>query len=46
MSDETREEIEGLEPAKLFRIALGDSADDPGAARRAEDEGGQHKWRW
>ena len=39
MSDDSNDDIEGLEPKKLFREAVGDVSGDPDAARReAEDE--------
>ena len=38
MSDDTKERIEGLEPTKLFRVALGDASGDPEAAERVAEE--------
>jgi predicted Ser/Thr protein kinase len=38
MPDDEKERIEGLEPKSLFRVALGDPADDSEAAARAAEE--------
>ncbi len=38
MSDDAKDEIEGLEPRELFRAALGDAGDSGAAERAAEEE--------